>query len=102
LELRTLRRGFAEALFCGFRLPFEFADASDYGTLEPMDRIVIEGWRDAVERDAGLTAMLHPKQGKPRPLALKLSLPRHEHEILLAGGAINLSRKGQASAQPGQ
>jgi aconitate hydratase len=80
-------------------VPFEFADANDYGALEPTDRIVIEGWRDAVESDAALTAMLHPKQGKPRPLALKLSLARHDREILCAGGAINLWRKEQASAQ---
>jgi aconitate hydratase len=79
-------------------VPFEFAAAGDYDRLAPQDRIVIDGWRDAIERDSMVNATHHPRQGEPRALALKLSLSSHDRDVLLAGGAINLWRKTAAEA----
>ncbi|HXW71796.1 MAG TPA: hypothetical protein VEK34_10205 [Methylocella sp.] len=73
-------------------VPFELANPAEYDQLSIGDCIVIEGWLDAVERSGSVEVELQPGQGEPRPLALKVSLSKHDREILLAGGAINLWR----------
>ena len=77
-------------------VPFEFASASDYGELKPQDRIVIDGWREAVEHETELIATLCLEQGKRRTLSLKLSFLSRDRSVLLAGGAINLWRERAA------
>jgi aconitate hydratase len=81
-------------------VPFVLADASQYERLGPRDRIVIEGWRGAVERDSTLTLRVSPERGDTWTLVLKLSLSSRDRAIILAGGAINLWREtsGQGRA----
>jgi aconitate hydratase len=74
-------------------VPFEFASASDYGRVRPQDCIAIEGFREAVAQQREHEAMLHPKEGEPLTLALRLSLSGRERDVLLEGGATNLWRK---------
>jgi aconitate hydratase len=79
-------------------VPFVLADASQYGRLAPRDRIVIEGWRGAVERDSTLTVRIRSERGDTWTLVLRLSLSSRDRAIILAGGAINLWR--ETSGQP--
>jgi aconitate hydratase len=74
-------------------VPFVLADASQYERLSPRDRIVIEGWREAVQRGSTLTARIRSERGDTWTLVLKLSLSSRDRAIILAGGAINLWRE---------
>ena len=77
-------------------IPFEFAEADDFARLATGDRIMIDGFRDAVSQRTILNVTVEPEQGEGRHLALKLQLSSRERDILLAGGAIDLWRNSAA------
>jgi aconitate hydratase len=77
-------------------VPFVLADANQYELLSPRDRIVIEGWRGAAERDSTLTVRIRSERGDTWTLVLKLALSSRDRAIILAGGAINRWRNTSA------
>jgi aconitate hydratase len=73
-------------------VPFVLADPNQYERFSSRDRIVIEGWREAVGRGSTMTVTIQSGRGDAWALVLKLALSSRDREIILAGGAINLWR----------
>ena len=70
-------------------VPLTFADAGDYESIEPGDRILIEGIREAIA--AGSTKI--PVMVNDREVMTLLEVSDRQRGILQAGGILNLARE---------
>ncbi len=71
-------------------LPLTFADEKDYDTLGEGDELEIAGLKTAV---AGGEPLMVVNKTKGSSFAVRLSLSPRQKEMILAGGALNVSRQ---------
>ena len=72
-------------------VPMTFADESDYDRIESGDRLVAENIREQIK--AGSELIIRNKTGE-YTIKARISLSERQVEMILAGGLLNFTRKG--------